>query len=287
MKQLATLLKGGTTLVMFAALTISNSAVAAGQPATQPGQAMLNIPEHAVAVAPGLYHLGTAFDAASGRTVEGYMIVRPYREPARPSGGSGGGKKGSATSACYDYIVDGAKWRSVEPWVVNPNNPYSIADSSVFGILNTAIAQWEDATDGRLNGKATADVVGAGSMTFAQLVADSSAPDSQNEVYFGNLPVGTIGVTTVWGYFGGPLDTREIVEWDQVYNTYYPWSDTGATSTMDFANIATHELGHTMGLGDLYTASCSSMTMYGYSAYGDIHERDLADGDINGMNKLY
>ena len=56
---------------------------------------------------------------------------------------------------------------------------------------------------------------------------------------------------------------------------------------MDLQNIATHELGHSAGMGDLYSGSCSTQTMFGYSGYGEIIKRDLATGDIQGIRKLY
>jgi hypothetical protein len=34
------------------------------------------------------------------------------------------------------------------------------------------------------------------------------------------------------------------------------------------ANIATHELGHGVGLADLYDDQWSEQTMYGYATYG-------------------
>ena len=55
---------------------------------------------------------------------------------------------------------------------------------------------------------------------------------------------------------------------------------------MDFDNIATHELGHSVGMADLYN-TCTDETMYGYSTAGEIKKRDLNIGDINGINSLY
>jgi len=40
-------------------------------------------------------------------------------------------------------------------------------------------------------------------------------------------------------------------------------------------------------MGDLYTAECDTQTMYGYSTEGETSKRDLADGDIAGINILY
>jgi hypothetical protein len=56
---------------------------------------------------------------------------------------------------------------------------------------------------------------------------------------------------------------------------------------MDFDNIATHELGHSCGLGDLYTSDCSQQTMYGYASNGETNKRTLECGDIAGISELY
>lgn len=99
----------------------------------------------------------------------------------------------------------------------------------------------------------------------------------------------TIAVTTVWGIFSGPPQNRELVEWDQVFNTDYLWSEDAIRSNteMDYNNISTHELGHAVGLADLYTSDCSQQTMYGYASNGETKKRTLESGDINGVAKLY
>jgi len=56
---------------------------------------------------------------------------------------------------------------------------------------------------------------------------------------------------------------------------------------MDVQNIATHELGHGLGLGDLYQTTAWQETMYGYSDNGETMKRDLYLGDIAGIQALY
>ena len=56
---------------------------------------------------------------------------------------------------------------------------------------------------------------------------------------------------------------------------------------MDFESIATHELGHSVGLDDLYTAECAEQTMYGYATEGETKKRSLEAGDIEGVGQLY
>ena len=243
----------------------------------------VTIPENARQVSENVWSLGTSIDPEHGDVVEGYMIVHRKDAYKKPSGTPGGGGSGSdTTSTCYTFLASGAKWKTVEPWIVNPTNNSNIPGQTVFNILSEGIEKWEDAAG-------NPNIIGEGSTTTVPLEADSSSMDGVNEVFFDALDSGTIGVTIVWGIFGGPPRGRELREWDQVYNTYYSWSaeTSGVGGKMDFDNIATHELGHTFGLGDLYTTSCTDETMYGYGGYAQTDKRTLNAGDIAGISSLY
>jgi len=227
--------------------------------------------------------LGTAVDPGTGKTVEGLAIIHRKDNAARPSGAR------PAKTACYTYLAKGAKWKTIESWVTNPTNARSLDLTAVFNLLNGGITKWEDATDGAVGNSAGVDVLGSGSTTTEVLVADTVSPDNKNEVYFADVAdSGAIAVTIVWGIFDEPPSGRVLVEWDQIYDdTDYDWSATGEAGKMDFENIATHELGHSVGLGDLYTSSCAQETMYGYGTEGETYKRDLNAGDVVGMASLY
>lgn len=227
--------------------------------------------------------LGTAVDPASGRLVEGYAIIHYRPGYVRPSAAKPGG------TACYGYLAKWAKWKTVESWVVNPANTRNLAGDFVFSNLTSDIAKWEDAADGIIGNSAGVDILGNGAATDAILAADTVSPDNANEVYFANISTANaIAVTIVWGIFSGPGWARELVEWDQIYDDVdFDWSSSGQAGKMDFENIATHELGHSVGLADLYNSACSEETMYGYAAYGETKKRDLNSGDIAGVNALY
>jgi hypothetical protein len=132
------------------------------------------------------------------------------------------------------------------------------------------------------------DIIG-GEITGTVDGADLTSPDNKNEVLFGNVDFpGAIAVTIVWGIFRGLPAGRELVEWDQVYDDVdFDWGLNGEAGKMDFENIATHELGHSVGLADLYDAVCSEETMYGYAAEGETKKRTLEGGDITGVLELY
>lgn len=228
--------------------------------------------------------LGTAVDPGTGKIVEGIAIIH-RKSPAKPSGGKPGGQ-----TTCYTYLARGAKWKTVEPWVTNPTNIRALDATIVFNLLSGGVSKWEDATDGAVGNGVGTDILGPGATTSTTLAADTTSPDNQNEAYFADISEpGVIAVTIIWGIFSGPTFARELVEWDQVYDDVsYDWSAgaSGVSGKMDFDNIATHELGHSVGMGDLYN-SCIEETMYGYSANGETKKRDLNSGDIQGVNALY
>jgi len=258
------------------------------------GRATVVIPEHAIEIKPNLFFLGTTID--KGKLVEGYAFVLPKEGKAKPGTECGNNicekgenaKKcpqdcsggGTETSKCFEFLARGAKWKTVEPWIVNPSNTEGLSDSFILSNLVSDISKWETA--------AGTDILGSGSTTTSTLVADTSSTDGQNEVYFANIAnSGAIGVTIIWGIFRGPPGQRELVEWDQIYDDFdYDWSDSGLAGKMDFENIATHELGHSVGLGDLYN-ECIEETMYGFASLGETKKRTLEAGDKTGILNLY
>lgn len=192
---------------------------------------------------------------------------------AKPSGV--GKSKGEA---CYTFLSKGAKWKDDENFEINPTNS-SLNDGFVKEAMDSGVAEWE-----KYGGTA---IFGNSSINTSAIYNDSIY-DGRNVAAFGDYSPGVIAVTTVWGYFYGPPQTRELIEWDMLFNTYYQWGDaTVDHSLMDLQNIATHELGHSAGLGDLYNTSCGEETMYGYSTWGETEKRDLNAGDIAGIKKLY
>lgn len=228
--------------------------------------------------------LGSAVDPGTGKVVEGMAIIHRKDSAVKPSGARPG------ATTCYTYLAKGAKWKSVESWVANLDNTRSLNQATLFDLLNGGVAKWEDATDGVVGNSAGVNVLGSGSTTKEVLVADTASPDNRNEVYFADISdPNAIAVTIVWGIFGGPPSGRQLVEWDQIYDDIsFNWSaeNMGIAGKMDFDNIATHELGHSVGMADLYN-TCVDETMYGYSSYTETKKRDLNNGDISGVNNLY
>jgi hypothetical protein len=189
------------------------------------------------------------------------------------------------------YKLMGIKWATLQvPFAVNTANS-GIDEATVKSTILLAANEWDDGKYSYL----LREISGIG--TKANLFADytdSSVPttaktaayDGTNCIFWGSITdSNTIAVTTVWY----TRISRQILEFDMEFNTYYTWtvSPNGVSGTMDLQNIATHELGHSVGLADLYTASASKETMYGYSSYAVTSARDLYLGDQAGIVKLY
>lgn len=253
------------------------------------------IPKTAVRVAPHVFSLGLAQDPA-GQLVEGYAILKYKQGPGKSLSTCGNGlcEAGenakrcpadcggslSNSSSCYAFLASGAKWKTLEPYIVDPRNSRNLDETFVRANLALNVDKWESAAKFNILGDEISGFVDG---------ADTISPDNKNEVYFGSIAEpGAIAVTIIWGIFGGPPKARELVEWDQVYDDVdFDWSSNSELGRMDWENIATHELGHSVGLADLYTSECSEQTMFGYADYGETKKRTLEIGDITGIGRLY
>ncbi|MFH1789335.1 MAG: matrixin family metalloprotease [Candidatus Altiarchaeota archaeon] len=297
------------SMVFLQAILISAKPVFQAAKVTNPvtGEVknIVTLPAKAVEAAPNIYYLGQAQD--NGRPVEGYAIVHYKDKQAKPATTCGNGvcepgenaKKcpqdcgGAVTtttvaatttmpavSSCYGFLARGTKWRTAEPYIVDASNTRGLDEAYVSANLASDIGKWESAASADILGGEVAGVVDG---------ADTLSTDGKNEVYFADVAEpGAIAITIVWGVFRGPPSARELVEWDQVYDQVdYDWSATGEADKMDFESIATHELGHSVGLDDLYTVECVEQTMYGYADFGETNKRSLESGDTTGVKELY
>lgn len=198
-----------------------------------------------------------------------------YAKPDNP-GNSNKPKGPKGGDACYKTL--GVKWKTLPVnYTINPINSDGLSVDFVVGAISAAAETWDDATGSEVfNNNYTIDTS-----------AEYGVQDYENAIVFGNYAdPNVIGVTSIWYTRRG----KRLVEFDMLFNDSYLWGDATATSApifMDLENIATHELGHALGLDDIYNSSCSIVTMYGYSTEGDIEKRTLEPADILGIQKLY
>ena len=177
-----------------------------------------------------------------------------------------------ADTKCYGFLSKGVMIKSPKDLTVHSDLNLDVVSASV--------SEWDKNT--------LTDLFSSISVDDAANW-DSTSPDGRNELSYGNYPESdVIGVTVVWGYFSGPPQTREITEFDILFDTDFTWGDATVNPTvMDLENITVHEMGHGLGLDDIYDGSCNEVTMYGYSTEGETKKRTLESGDITGLQKLY
>jgi hypothetical protein len=188
----------------------------------------------------------------------------------------------TATSGYYAFLAKGAKWKSTPiTYVIDPDNPFGLTEQFIVGAVSSAAEEWDAHTGTELFGAYSVDYNASW---------DIAAPDGRNEALFGNYPdEGVVAVAVVWGIFSGAVRDRKIVEFDIMFDIDYNWGDATASgnAVMDLQNVATHEIGHGVGLADVYNSAAWQETMYGYVSYGEVLKRDLYYGDIRGIQALY
>lgn len=95
---------------------------------------------------------------------------------------------------------------------------------------------------------------------------------------------------------GGPLastrveyyqSSQQLVKFSMTFNTRYTWSTTGEAGKFDVQGVATHELGHALGLTHPSAAACSEETMWASAGTGETKKRSLEAGDKDGVTSLY
>jgi hypothetical protein len=235
------------------------------------------LPANAQLIEDGAYYLGRARDW-NGKEVEGIAFVHP-----RPGAAKGGGKPpGGGTSSCYSLLASGARWKSPEPYVVDASGATGLTENTVIQRIGESLDEWESHVSSEIFLDGTTGTVDPSSI--------GKTMNSKNEFVFDEIADrSVIAVTFVWGVFRGPAQTRELVEWDMIFDdAEFDFADltTAGGSSMDFSNIFQHESGHAAGLAHP-SNSCTEETMYAYAAAGEIKKRTLEQGDIEGIKALY
>lgn len=163
------------------------------------------------------------------------------------------------------YTFTGWKWNVVENYKVQAGG--GISSATALSIFQTSGDVWDNQVAANIYGSVSS---GSGSVPVNNGV---------NQFNWANLASTTIASTWTWSSGGVASES------DASYNTDFAWSSSGASGAMDLQNIATHELGHTFGMGHSSSGSC--LTMYPSGSLGETQKRTLGDGDINGIKARY
>lgn len=200
-------------------------------------------------------------------------------------------------SLCFSF-TKGLKWKSTEPYVINPNNNDNLNNFFLESRTLISVNKWDD--------QVSFDIFGPGSIDDTAEFSEN-LPDGKNAILFGSFDnPNVIAATQMWFTvdFRGKM---EMIEWDIQFNDIFPFGDAGPTdennlgnvAIMDWENVLTHELGHAAALGHPPVKDsnndgipdeddpCSEETMYFQASMGETKKRTLNSGDINGIKRLY
>ncbi|KTB48315.1 hypothetical protein DEALK_11610 [Dehalogenimonas alkenigignens] len=195
---------------------------------------------------------------------------------------------GDATKEWYKY--SGIHWNISDIPVTYKVNILNYSTDFLDGI-QAAFQEWEADSQSSIDFEYYGDFTG-----FPSSFQSGGTTNGTNEVGWvdiSNQYPNAIAVTMIWY---NSL-TKEITEVDMAMNSYLPWAQSvisgdpdqasGVTGHYDVQNIATHEVGHWLMLGDLYNKPTMTQTMYGYGSLGEVSKRSLESGDLAGLRAIY
>jgi hypothetical protein len=81
--------------------------------------------------------------------------------------------------------------------------------------------------------------------------------------------------------------SKDISGFRMAFDLNEPWATDGNANSVDFQGVATHEMGHVVGIDHTNAPASSCLTMYKFSSLGETQKRTLGLGDKLGMDKLY
>lgn len=245
------------------------------QPSIQPGEEALvflkSVPGQAASLVgqiQGKYTLVDGVLQENGLPLDVFVQMMRGESGLSPASGNGGG---SALACSWGPL--GWTWPASQiPEVLRANSAGTSDTQGEFGAIRQGALAWNNVQ----NCSFWFNSGGTNSLT-------APVRDGVNEIVWKPNAGSFVAATYIW-YSGS-----NMLETDLVFNDNYLWSATQVcpSNAMDVWDVAAHELGHSVGLIDLYSSGCSDQTMYGYVSYGETKKRDLADQDILGAQTLY
>ncbi len=176
----------------------------------------------------------------------------------------------------FSFNNSGYKWDDSNlplSYQVNfADKPSSLSDTEYLSAVQNGFQTWNDVVcsdfdsiyDGTSDTKATFD-------NFNVVSWNPTGAGMGNALAYARL----------W-YIGDKL-----IDSDIEINGDVEWSINGSPGKYDLQSIITHEVGHSVGLSDLYSVLDKNKTMYGYFDTGETGSRTLAPDDEAGICFIY
>jgi hypothetical protein len=201
------------------------------------------------------------------------------------------------------FRLAGYRWNTLDPQIqlyLNPTGtPAELTSTSTIDAISVAANTWDDAVAGNIFADTTTVIVDEN-----KVVDDPFSSTPKKDSYnvhgwdaFGNSFV----ALNRWWTDGTKKDGYyRITESDTWYNLDYEWTTSlttaQTTGKMDLQSVALHELGHCIGMGDIYSTTYGGILPPSDERTKDLEQvmnlydgpqRTLGNGDITGAQILY
>jgi hypothetical protein len=211
---------------------------------------------------------------------------------ARSSSGAEASSAGACPRAttCAEHRLRPARWptdatgRATITFAYNDDGRRNVrAPQGLLGpALRASLGEWS-----RWNSNIVFRSQGTTSAAFGAEGPDGSCDDGTNVITWEKFPRDVIGAAVMCFDRTG----RVIRDADLALNATQHWErvsgEPESRHSYDIQSILTHELGHWLGLEDVYSASSSRQTMHGNTQYGETRKRTPALGDVIGLQEAY
>jgi len=210
--------------------------------------------------------------------------------PAAP--GSAAPAAPAAPGACVDtaYRIVHSAWTTAWGWYFNINStPGGVIKTNAELALRSAATNLTGANNncGMSDGVSAKHVYRGRTSRSVNISTGAGClgSDGVSVVGFGDLPAYDIGFVCWWTWGGRPVSA------DMRLNKFdYGWVvniGPGCVTRYSVEAVATHELGHVFGLGDLSEVLHGNLTMSLVIRPCQTSEETLGKGDVYGMEHLY
>jgi|GEM_PF-6291054 len=201
--------------------------------------------------------------------------------------------RGSSSS----YALTGFRWNQMNPNIqlyLNPSDvPSGIKVESAQRAITDAANTWDEAVAPSLFVDESTVIIDDGKKVVNPF-SDDYKPDGINLNGFMSLGNYYLALTALWTDLSKRDGYYSIIESDIVYNLDFKWTDDEKqarnTGKLDLQSVALHELGHTIGLGDLYTLNDGDVRKYDLDQVMNLYDgpqRTLGNGDLAGVQEMY
>jgi len=238
------------------------------------------------------------WDLGDGSIGNLYMSVVNFESAAMNSAASTTTTSGTQTSrgSSSSYVLTKYRWNQNDPKIqlyLNPTNtPSGLTAATTQAAIAAAANTWDNAVTQNLFADGTTVKIDSAKKVDKPF-STSPVSDKYSVSGWASLGSSYLGMCRWWSNGKVTNGYYSIIEADIWFNKDKKWTTTLSSAkgtTYDLQSVALHELGHTIGLGDLYTLKSSDARKSDFAqvmnAY-DGPQRTLGNGDTAGAKKLY